>query len=436
MGQDNVAPLWEFLHIFNALQDASQAGDLRGVKRACERMVGLEPRVRSDAMLLKGELKTARQSCDAQEKAASRMETRLFEVMENYEHSIAVFQRFRIVIGDMQQKRSLADFSQFLPTLKQRLEVDGVRLLLHRELCGEFVKDGVDTVAGRALEQAVAGLCGGLESNVPESGGPAYLGPVRELPQADFFLGNPAPNGGSCYVHPLENKYEPGCHIGVLTLYSADGQRYEKTKATDFLSHFCEQMACALVTVRDHDVLLHQSVIDSLTGVHNRLYLERHAPRMLDFSRRKGFPVSLLFVDLDRFKPINDTLGHDAGDLILREVARRLVDEVRNYDIFVRLGGDEFVLLCPDTDAHEAEAMAVRLRRAVESLDVECCTGCPVRQFAADGLRMSASVGVATRVAPESLEALLHEADQAMYECKRRARKVAEVKEKKAGGAT
>jgi diguanylate cyclase (GGDEF)-like protein len=146
-----------------------------------------------------------------------------------------------------------------------------------------------------------------------------------------------------------------------------------------------------------------------LTGANNRAYLERHAPRILDFAQRKGLPVHLLFVDLNGFKAINDSLGHDCGDLVLSAVARSIQGIVRKYDILVRLGGDEFVIVLPDTDEDMAQAFVTRLRQTLAGIDVgQVCT-------LDTDLRVSAAVGMSRHHPGQTLEELIRAADQGMY---------------------
>ncbi|NCC05807.1 MAG: GGDEF domain-containing protein, partial [Proteobacteria bacterium] len=165
------------------------------------------------------------------------------------------------------------------------------------------------------------------------------------------------------------------------------------------------------------------TVRDALTGVNNRTYLERHAGRILDFTARKNLPVHLLFIDLNGFKAVNDTLGHEAGDAILVEVARSIKAMIRKYDIFVRLGGDEFVILLPDTDKDMTRTFVTRLRRTLADIDVS-------RVCALDtDLRISASVGAALHQPPQSLESLIKAADLHMYEDKNLSREAPAVRQ-------
>lgn len=155
---------------------------------------------------------------------------------------------------------------------------------------------------------------------------------------------------------------------------------------------------------------------DSLTGINNRTYLERHAPRILDFAVRKNLPVHLLFIDLNGFKAINDTLGHEAGDAILIAVGQTIQAMVRKYDICVRLGGDEFVIMLPDTDETKAWSFVTRLGQALANINVGEICGL------ATNLRISASVGLARHEPGQPLEDLIRAADLRMFQEKMLAR--------------
>jgi diguanylate cyclase (GGDEF)-like protein/PAS domain S-box-containing protein len=149
---------------------------------------------------------------------------------------------------------------------------------------------------------------------------------------------------------------------------------------------------------------------DALSHLPNRRYLTRQARHDIALARRLGRCLSLLYVDLDRFKVINDNWGHRFGDAVIKAVARRFQEQVRDSDTLARLGGDEFVLLLPDTGEDEALALADRLDASLRE---------PVRVSGMD-MRVSASMGIATQ--PEhgnSLDELLKHADIAMYKAKR-----------------
>ncbi len=160
--------------------------------------------------------------------------------------------------------------------------------------------------------------------------------------------------------------------------------------------------------------LLHQSLHDGLTGLPNRALLLDRLAHAFDRSRRRAQSVAVLFLDVDHFKAVNDSLGHAVGDALLREVAERLRSTVRPEDSVARFGGDEFVICCEDIEGiAAATAMADRVRDAF------------TEPFTPDGhtVRVGTSIGVALAGdATETPEAVLRDADAAMYVAKARGR--------------
>jgi two-component system cell cycle response regulator len=158
------------------------------------------------------------------------------------------------------------------------------------------------------------------------------------------------------------------------------------------------------------------AVTDGLTGLHNRRYLDNHMKLLVDRAAARGRPLSVCITDIDRFKAVNDTYGHDAGDAVLREFASRVRSAVRGADLACRYGGEEFVLVMPDTPEDMAAGVAERLRMTVEEA--------PFRIPGTDVfLSITASLGIASLVsAGDTPEALLKRADTALYEAKRAGR--------------
>lgn len=156
--------------------------------------------------------------------------------------------------------------------------------------------------------------------------------------------------------------------------------------------------------------LEHRALHDALTGLPNRALLEDRLEHELARARRSGGRLAVLFGDLDRFKAVNDGLGHEAGDEVLRTVAQRLRRAARSTDTVARIAGDEFVVICPDvTGSEEAEVVASRLREAV---------GHPIAL--ADGpVTVQISIGVALAHGDPDRDLLLQEADRSMYAVKR-----------------
>ncbi|HET9658174.1 MAG TPA: EAL domain-containing protein [Kineosporiaceae bacterium] len=156
--------------------------------------------------------------------------------------------------------------------------------------------------------------------------------------------------------------------------------------------------------------LTHQALHDSLTGLANRSLLNDHLALALARAQRAGTRVGVIFLDLDNFKKVNDSLGHTAGDELLVEVARRLAGVLRGSDLAARLGGDEFVVACDDvTDPHDVPAVVERVL-TVLNRDVHLC---------GQTLPLSASMGVALSRPDSDADDLLRDADAAMYRAKR-----------------
>ncbi len=156
---------------------------------------------------------------------------------------------------------------------------------------------------------------------------------------------------------------------------------------------------------------IEMAVTDPLTGMHNRRYLDSHLERLFERARSRGRPLSVMMTDLDRFKLVNDTHGHDAGDEVIREFARRVRRHVRGADLACRYGGEEFAIIMPDTPAEIAGKVAERLRAQIEG----------ERFDAGDGrfLDVTVSIGVATITGADThASAILKRADNALYEAK------------------
>jgi diguanylate cyclase (GGDEF)-like protein len=161
---------------------------------------------------------------------------------------------------------------------------------------------------------------------------------------------------------------------------------------------------------RLHEVLARQATYDALTGLPNRTLLFDRIGHALTVSRRTGRELALLFVDLDGFKGVNDQLGHQAGDDLLIEVAKRLSDVVREADTVARLGGDEFVVLCEDLEGGQNPAeIAGRVVEAIER---------PVTLASGATVSVSASIGIGHAEPGDTASELLVRADGAMYAAK------------------
>jgi two-component system cell cycle response regulator len=157
------------------------------------------------------------------------------------------------------------------------------------------------------------------------------------------------------------------------------------------------------------------SVIDSLTGLHNRRYMETHLTTLVDEARLSGRSLSVLLADIDHFKQVNDTYGHDAGDAVLKEFSARFRRNTRGIDLACRCGGEEFLIIMPDTTMARAYQVGERLRVSIAS------DACPIGP--GQGIHLTASVGLATLEGPDDTpETVFRRADSALFAAKRRGR--------------
>ncbi|MGE0524559.1 MAG: PleD family two-component system response regulator [Variibacter sp.] len=157
---------------------------------------------------------------------------------------------------------------------------------------------------------------------------------------------------------------------------------------------------------------IEMAVTDVLTGLHNRRYMEMHLAALVDQSTARGKPLSVLVLDIDHFKSINDSYGHDAGDDVLREFGARIRKSIRGIDLACRIGGEEFVIVMPETDLAVAGMVAERLRRRIAAETFPISGSAPIPVTISIGL---AALGVPT----DTPTTILRRADQALYRAKR-----------------
>jgi two-component system, cell cycle response regulator len=166
---------------------------------------------------------------------------------------------------------------------------------------------------------------------------------------------------------------------------------------------------------KSNELLTELSNTDPLTGLSNRRHFTEALAREFPRSVRKNEPLSLVMADLDHFKKINDTFGHQEGDTVLTAVAAFIRDLVRSYDVAARYGGEEFAVVLPDTGATQARQFAERLRKGIEEIAF------PGRL---QSLTVTISIGVATFPTPriDCVDTLVRSADDALYRAKRNGR--------------
>jgi diguanylate cyclase (GGDEF)-like protein len=202
--------------------------------------------------------------------------------------------------------------------------------------------------------------------------------------------------------------HEDGRVIGSLLLSSFRPGRVFSRAEQDMLSSFAEHASLALTDARRVDTMLHQALHDALTGLPNRALFTDRIQHALVQGRRRGTACGVIFLDLDRFKTVNDSLGHGAGDELLVAVARRLAGSLRSADTAARLGGDEFAVLLEDLGGvAEAVLVAERITAALSA------------PIVISGREVYVKVSLGIAVGGHEASELLRQADVAMYRAKR-----------------
>ena len=202
--------------------------------------------------------------------------------------------------------------------------------------------------------------------------------------------------------------------IGVMNLARTHPGTFSETEIR-LLSLLADQAAIAILNARLHEAVSHQARSDSLTGLPNRRALDERLDEEIHRSKRSGIPFCVVMLDLDGFKIINDTLGHDIGDEVLCTIARSFQRAVRATDFLARYGGDEMTLILPETDWPQVLTVTEKIQQELRQLVFELPEG---EQF---NLGVTGGVAIYPRHAKEAA-GLLRIADEALYRAKRHKR--------------
>ena len=309
----------------------------------------------------------------------------------NFPQLVGTIFRLLPVISDLDSVTlSLVDTDADIYTVMHKLGVD-FETLPDLLFCEHAVELGFDTAAAPRPR----------------------LGPYLRADHGPMFPHPPEGLQSVALVPLLRNKRL----IGSLNLASRDPQRFTAALGTDFIEHMASIIAICLENVISNEMLKYIGLTDSLTGVYNRRYIDRRLVEEIARARRQSYRISFMYIDVDHFKKVNDTVGHQAGDDVLREVAARIKMELRLSDALARFGGEEFVVLLIDADLQAAAMVADRIRAGVadkpfdlaggQSLDVSVSIGVAVLE---DYARDNAIEGVAQQ--------LVASADGALYQAK------------------
>ncbi len=240
-----------------------------------------------------------------------------------------------------------------------------------------------------------------------------YLGSYSEEKCAEFFL-HTEQKPVSVAIIPLTRR---GRYLGAMSLGSRHAERFEETMATDFVNHMASVVSVCLENNLNFETLRRTSLIDTLTGVNNRRFLEQRLGEEIDRAQRNLEPLSCFFLDIDFFKAVNDTYGHQAGDQVLSAIAGAIKGQLRNNDVLARYGGEEFVALLTNISDAKAQDIAERIRKTIRNSAVE---------YNDETINVTISIGTSTylpgaertSVSQDVAENLVNSADKALYEAK------------------
>src|SRR5947208_10339817 len=285
---------------------------------------------------------------------------------------------------------------------------------LDREALLEIVVDtALDGLAADCGRASVRDREGRLHQRVGRGDLAAFAEPVQAAESAALSSGRGEEgtvDGRSALAVPLVEAESPGSVIGVVTVARAS-RRFSGAER-DLFGYLARQASVSLENVDLHELVARQAVTDELTGLFNHRRFQEVVDAEVGRSKRFDQDLGLLMLDLDDFKEINDTYGHQQGDVVLREVADVLRDSSREIDEPARYGGEELAVALPQTDLDGAFNLAERVREGVEALEIPRLDGRGV-------LKVTASLGVAALPdCAASKEELISAADAALYEAK------------------
>ncbi|MCE4223505.1 GGDEF domain-containing protein [Methylobacterium sp. C25] len=203
-----------------------------------------------------------------------------------------------------------------------------------------------------------------------------------------------------------------GENLGLLQIFAHGAEAEERlSRILSLSSALGDAMSLALSNIALREKLRNQALRDPLTGLYNRRYMEDSLDRYVRLAEREGRKVSVIMIDLDHFKRLNDEHGHATGDAVLREAAAAIVGTLRETDVACRYGGEEMIVFLPDCDLDDAAVKAEQIRERIEALS------------GAHGAQVSASLGVSSVPATSSNSAdLVKAADTALYRAKHNGR--------------
>ena len=257
---------------------------------------------------------------------------------------------------------------------------------------------------------------------VPVNRRAIFLG--RDRNTCDWWIDDPSISRRHCRVFVFDGDEGPVLRIQDLESTNGTYVNGERIREADLNTGDKIHVADVLVRydlMDQADLQFQQSLVtralrgerDALTGLLTRQFLEDRLPGLVEETERSNGKLTLVMIDLDHFKQVNDKFGHAAGDVALQRASKTIVEAIRRRDPAVRMGGEELAAFLPNTPLIEGYHVAERIRRSIEELSFEDCH---------PGVKITASMGVSEKRAGEPLDSWINRADEALYAAKRQGR--------------
>ena len=312
-----------------------------------------------------------------------------------------IFELLQIVIYEYRSQSNLDRISLVLYDpeyeLRRLLEDEGVRIAEHPDIIFTDNISDIDAFYGFTLKP--------------------HLGKYDNQDHHKFFPTS-LQESTSVALVPLSQNMEL---VGSLNLASHQTSRFEQNVATDFLERLASIITVCLKNVTNQERLKKLGLTDVLTGVNNRRFFDQRLYEETGRAQRQNATISCLFFDVDHFKQVNDTYGHNEGDMVLREVASLIRMNLRTSDVIARYGGEEFSAILNNTSASTACEIAERIRSGISERDFNLSSGVPIN--------VTISIGISTlQAGKHDMDSvtlgntLVQKADQCLYEAKRSGR--------------
>ncbi|MDI6871252.1 MAG: sensor domain-containing diguanylate cyclase [Bacillota bacterium] len=314
----------------------------------------------------------------------------IFDILAIYE--------FTTVLGSTLHLNEI--FNMMVDTIMRVVRYDACYLALVNET-GHFEIKVARAFTPEQLEQFAQTRIGeGISGRVLQSAQPLIVPDLGSQGWSDAYRGTPY---RSMLSLPLVIQ---GGAIGVLNLFKKEVNAFTQDDLR-VLFIVANQCAFAVQNGKLYEEMARLAITDGLTGLYNHRYFCSCIEEAVDRANRTGRPASMIMVDADEFKAVNDRYGHQRGDVVLQQMAQLIQQSVRESDLVARYGGEEFAVVLPDTGPREAMAVARRIHQAVAEHDF-------------DGLRLTVSVGVATYPSPRirNKDELISMADEFAYQAK------------------